>query len=794
MGGSASGSAGDQMNRGLLAILTALLLAAQMHAQQQVTVSGYGWTVTADTAQSTLTVAHERLGPVLRNVRLARRGTEAETGWAAERSGQDQLLIRSSRPMMAWRFKPGPDTLTISSTSYDAQLTATAPAPLTRIPARLLDREGTPVVWFGNSEVKVSYGAEVPGVPSFLPRHNPEVMYFSLGQVSNPLLHSLFDRSTGIAIDFPVHTRMLRNAADADEVAVTIPVEDSALVRLYPDYFTKILGFPFYIPFNDMYFPSAPMVWSSWTSYYEAVTEADIVRNTDWLAENLRPYGFQYVQLDDGYDRDETGQHYWIENWDRRKFPHGPQWLTSYIKSQGLRAGIWLVPNANAGAVQQHPEWYLRYKKDGNIIKDYDTPALDTTNPEALDYVRKIMTTLDDWGFDYYKFDGEFALPLYIPGVDRGKLHDPNVDPLVNYRARLNMIRETIGPHRFIEGCPSSTPLNGIGFFNSYFTGHDLYANWEGMFPLFSSITGSAFLNHLVVYVMPGEGMEVGLQMSVEEAARKRPRVVLDTIRKREYPVTGVGTTTSEARTVVSWVALTGVVYPLASVMPEVPPERLELLHKTLPSMPILPVDLFSRGSDMDWDTFKHTTPDTYIHHYPEILDLKVNAPAGVYDVAAFTNWRSQPASRRIWLAEKLGLSDNDPYVVFDFWNQRLLGVFRKKIDVAVEPHDTRVLLIHRLTGHPQLVGISRHITGVFSLEGYQWDPASRRLSGISEAIASERYALTVYVPRGDRFLRAAAACGGKPVAVASAQTGNAVTVSFPGQSGKVEWEIWFGR
>ena len=117
------------MNRGLLAILTALLLAAQMHAQQQVTVSGYGWTVTADTAQSTLTVAHERLGPVLRNVRLARRGTEAVTGWAAERSGQDQLLIHSSQPMMAWRIEPGPDTLTISSTSYDAELTAAAPAP-----------------------------------------------------------------------------------------------------------------------------------------------------------------------------------------------------------------------------------------------------------------------------------------------------------------------------------------------------------------------------------------------------------------------------------------------------------------------------------------------------------------------------------------------------------------------------------------------------------------------------------------------------------------------------------------
>jgi hypothetical protein len=71
------------MNRGLFTAFTALLLVAGMHAQQQVTVSGYGWTVTADPAQSTVTVEHERLGPVLRNVRLGLRGTEAVTGWAA---------------------------------------------------------------------------------------------------------------------------------------------------------------------------------------------------------------------------------------------------------------------------------------------------------------------------------------------------------------------------------------------------------------------------------------------------------------------------------------------------------------------------------------------------------------------------------------------------------------------------------------------------------------------------------------------------------------------------------------
>ena len=45
----------------------------------------------------------------------------------------------------------------------------------------------------------------------------------------------------------------------------------------------------------------APMVWCSWSSYFADATEADIVKNVDWLAEHLRPYGFQNVTIDDGY-------------------------------------------------------------------------------------------------------------------------------------------------------------------------------------------------------------------------------------------------------------------------------------------------------------------------------------------------------------------------------------------------------------------------------------------------------------------------------------------------------------
>ena len=43
------------------------------------------------------------------------------------------------------------------------------------------------------------------------------------------------------------------------------------------------------------------------------------------------------------------------------------------------------------------------------------------------------------------------------------------------------------------------------------------------MYPLFSSITASAFLNHIVTYVMPGEVLELGEHESLAAAAKRSP-------------------------------------------------------------------------------------------------------------------------------------------------------------------------------------------------------------------------------------------------------------------------------
>jgi len=772
-------------------VVIGLAAAASLYAQ----APAPGWHVTPDTATSTLTISHEALGVVLKDARLSVRtgaAVVAATGWSVN-GGDGRWIIRTESPRTGWRIEVRDDVLVVSSTSSDAVLTATVPAGPRRIVARLLDPEGTPVNWVGTDEVKHGYGGTETINPSFLPRRNPEVLFFTLGQVAGSEFHAIFDRKTDTAVDFGPGSLLKRSPSDPDSLELTLGVRGSATIRARPRYFTSTLGVPYYIPFDDSVFERAPMVWSSWTSYYEAVKEQDIVRNADWLAANLKPYGFQYVQLDDGYDRGPKGEHYWIENWDKEKFPHGPQWLTEHIRSKGLKAGIWLVPNAYAGAVEKHPDWYLR-DKQGKLILDYNTPSLDSSNPAVLAFVRQMFTTLDDWGFDYYKFDGEHALPRYIPGADRYGLYDPNGDLLVAYRRRLDAIREVLGPRRFIEGCPAGTPLNGIGYFNSYFTSEDLYNTWLGMYPLFSSINANVFLNHLVVYVMPGEGLELGLSMPVEEAAKKRPQVVIDTARTRENPLATFGLTDAEARTLVTYVALSGVAYPLASVMPELPEQRVRLLKATLPTMPILPADLFSRGIDIKWNTFLTEHPDFYVHHYPEILDLKVNAAAGTYDVVALTNWRSAAMSRTVDLSAKLGLDPAGSYVAFDFWNQKPLGVMKERLTLDVDPHDTRVVQIRPLLDRPQLIGISRHISGAFSVLEQSWKAGAQRLGGVVETVAGEPYALWVNVPERFRVAHVGAAVrGGAEIPVEQALDSGAVMLRFAGQSQPVAWEIEFG-
>jgi hypothetical protein len=255
----------------------------------------------------------------------------------------------------------------------------------------------------------------------------------------------------------------------------------------------------------------------------------------------------------------------------------------------------------------------------------------------------------------------------------------------------------------------------------------------------------------------------------------------------------GFGVTRAEARTLVSITSLTGVAYSLASVLPELPDDRIRLIRQTLPTLPIFPADLFSRGSVVEWATFKHIRADDQIHNFPEILDLKINAVAGVYDVVGLVNWRQTKATKQISFSQKLGLDPSTPCVVFDYWNQRPLGIFKDRMEVEIEPHDTRVLHIHPLLERPQLIGISRHISGAYSVLDLKWDAAKSALRGSAQTVPGDTYTLYVHVPDGLAVAKIEAASAGVgAVPARKNRAGNCLMIHLAGQQAPIEWQVTF--
>src|SRR5271156_2041216 len=283
------------MQRLLPIAVSALFIvgASNAEAAAPLAIRSQGWTITADQERSVLSISQQNLGIVLQDVGINLGDQNAIlplTNWSVEQTTPSQLTIHTVHPMTAWSFDISHDMLKVSSTATNALLTAQAPASSNRIPARVLDPQGFPVDWIGTDEAPLEYGGTETRNQSYLPLKNPEVMYFALGLVSGSAFHSLFDRKQDAVIQFSDQTTLRRADQDPGLMDVRIPVPGNTYIRLVPDYYTKTLGVPFYVPLDDSYFSAAPMVWSSWTGYYKDVTEKDVVENTDWLEKKLKPH------------------------------------------------------------------------------------------------------------------------------------------------------------------------------------------------------------------------------------------------------------------------------------------------------------------------------------------------------------------------------------------------------------------------------------------------------------------------------------------------------------------------
>ena len=122
--------------------------------------------------------------------------------------------------------------------------------------------------------------------------------------------------------------------------------------------------------------PTPPMGWNSWDCYGPTVVESEVKEHADYMAANLKEYGWEYIVVDirwfvandhaGGYN--QTDPIYSIDEYGRytpalNRFPSaaegkgfGP--LADYVHSKGLKFGIHIMRGIPKASVEKDKKNY----------------------------------------------------------------------------------------------------------------------------------------------------------------------------------------------------------------------------------------------------------------------------------------------------------------------------------------------------------------------------------------------------------------------------------------------------
>ena len=204
--------------------------------------------------------------------------------------------------------------------------------------------------------------------------------------------------------------------------------------------------------------------YTSWYNYYQNINEEIILRDLKALDNR-----FNLFQIDDGY---ETFVGDWFDI-DPKKFPNGLEPIVKEIHSRGFKAGIWLAPfvaEKKSKLFKEHQNWFAKRNRKpivagGNWSGQY---ALDLTNEEVKDYIRKCLQHYVDLGFDFFKLDFLYAAGLAdIKGKTRCQAQ----------KEAYEFLREVL-KDKLILGCGANL-INSFGTFDYLRIGPDVSLSFD---------------------------------------------------------------------------------------------------------------------------------------------------------------------------------------------------------------------------------------------------------------------------------------------------------------------------
>jgi len=555
------------------------------------------------------------------------------------------------------------------------------------------------------------------------------------GLAASARSNGVYDREGDWLLTFDEFKGTIRSSKSGFEVESSGPCR----VRFRPHYYRDHLGYFLWDKSKPLWKPPVAG-WCSWMAHLQDVKEEDMLAAAKFFSANLKDYGYNVIQMDDGYQRvkqfgqDAKGQEPFSSYWTRpnEKFPHGLSWLAQQIHGLGMTPGIWVGDYLPLGL--KRAEGYIK-DPDGKPHKgpwvNYAVNGLDAAAREEA-YIGTVRE-LKRQGWDYFKidtlrhvlYDSYRQVPAYWS--KRGESMEDA------FRAILRETKKAAG-NSYVMACWGTLP-ELAGLVDGARIGEDVGPDIDSMQRSAKYIAQFHSLNNVMWRNDPDY---MCLRVPLEQAR--------------------------------TWATLTFMAGGHVMVSDPVSvydPARVDVLRRVGPPLFLRPQNVVA------------LVPD------PELSTLAIREGDETRTIAARFGWKDMPA-RQVPFAE-LGVPPGR-YLAFDFWSENFLGEVTSSLPFqALARGSCQVVSLRPAESRPQVLGTNRHLgQGVVELRDVQWREGV--LSGKFLREPGQRWSLFIHVPSGWKVLDSRSA------GTTSEQTREVLRLTFADGKGPANFSIRFTR
>lgn len=525
--------------------------------------------------------------------------------------------------------------------------------------------------------------------------------------------------------------------------------EKPVFINLRMFYYKNHLGYKYYEPWKHQINKKAVTGWCSWEAFRRDIDEEKINDISEFMEKNLKDYGLEYIQVDDGYQKmplPYKAEGDMKEGWmtcEEDKFPRGHKGIVEDIRKHGFVPAIWTNANiTNEDYPKKHPNDVIFH--DGKALKGEWIDYLYSCTPENLEkQVTPVFEGFRDAGYKYVKIDA--IRHLLLDG-----LHEA---------VRLGIMTNEEAEQKFRAYMEAGK--KGMS--------DDMYylASWGEM----HEVVGVADACRISMDANP---TWAGIRMQLFEMARWFHTQRILFLNDPDHVC--VRTKPEWAKSVLSLISLAGGLCMLSDTKDAYTDEKLDIIKKTLP--PLTSCTAETGPLNLDFPAYTWTKLHGFAvqsHETPvEMEDVNLKDAydmAGIYPTMeddhpfstlwsfhmnhAGENWcvagrfATIPLKESEIELEKINLDPEQSYHVFDFWKQEYLGKVTGKVKVReLNLGECQILAFRKVKEIPQLIASSRHVSmDAVSVKAVNWEnnQLSLLLNGVKGTI--ENY--WIAVPQG---------------------------------------------